>query len=565
MEKSIFRKQRRAPNKRALQKTNEIRAAFYIRVSTEEQAENPEGSIKNQEERLNFALQMRSSDVMQWHKIGVYCDAGKSGKDMNRSELRRLLDDIESGKINMLMVSELSRLTRSTKDFSELWEFLQANRCGFLSLRENFDTSTAAGEMMLYQIANFAQFERKQTSERVSANFEARAKRGLWNGGVIPLGYEVDPENRGCLRICEEEAASVRAAFQAVIIQGTLTSAARWLNESGIPYCGSNPRRTFRPRLKHFVSDNLRRLIINQHYIGIRRFKTKEGFKEVKGAWTPIIDQKTFEHANQILAAVPITHPNMRNRYPYLLSALVYCEQCGQVLIGRTATSESGKKIGYYEHSTQIRRESTLAVKSPKCATHRIPAKKIEERTWNEILDLLKGENRHRMLQAIQALNDQSPERKHTSRIEKERDATTLKLRVLAERLAELPEGIPTDAIYAEMKRLQEAKVRLEEEVLASLRETPTHEPVTPDRYAKLLNSLAHTMSQEPLIIGFESKRRIIQALIHKAVVFKSGLKLMFYAGSEQMRKGEALASPLESFKNLFSTQSSILGLNGGR
>ena len=90
----------------------------------------------------------------------------------------------------MVMVTELSRLSRSIKDFSELWEFMQSQGCQFLSLRENFDTSTASGEMMLFSLANFPQYERRQTSERVAANFEARAKRGLWNGGVLPIGYE---------------------------------------------------------------------------------------------------------------------------------------------------------------------------------------------------------------------------------------------------------------------------------------------------------------------------------------------------------------------------------------
>jgi site-specific DNA recombinase len=164
MEKNLFKKRPKAGGKSQTDSIRkEIRAGFYIRVSTEEQAENPDGSIRNQEERLKFALQMRSNDTLVWKQAGVYCDAGRSGKNMNRPELKRLIKDIEAGEINMIMVSELSRLTRSNKDFAELWEFLQANDCGFFSLRENFDTSTAAGEMMLYQIANFAQFERRQT------------------------------------------------------------------------------------------------------------------------------------------------------------------------------------------------------------------------------------------------------------------------------------------------------------------------------------------------------------------------------------------------------------------
>lgn len=148
---------------------------------------------------------------------------------MNRLELQRLFKAIAARDINMVMVSEASRLSRSIKDFSQIWEFMQAHGCGFLSLRENFDTSTAAGEMMLYSIANFAQFERRQTSKRVSAGFLSRAQRGLWNGGVLPLGYEPDPDKKGSLRIIEKEAKTVQSAFQALLAHGATTK---------VPYYG---------------------------------------------------------------------------------------------------------------------------------------------------------------------------------------------------------------------------------------------------------------------------------------------------------------------------------------
>ena len=134
------------------------KVAYYIRVSTEEQAQNPEGSIKNQEERLKLTLRLKNEMALFGEFAGIYVDAGRSGKDMNRPELKRLLKDIQAGAITMVMVTELSRLSRSIKDFSEIWEFMQRHECGFLSLRENFDTSTAAGEMMLYSIANFAHY-----------------------------------------------------------------------------------------------------------------------------------------------------------------------------------------------------------------------------------------------------------------------------------------------------------------------------------------------------------------------------------------------------------------------
>src|SRR5690606_23990299 len=124
-------------------KNQRHKIALYIRVSTEEQAENPEGSIRNQEERLRAMVQLKNMEESFGDIAEVLIDRARSGKDTNRPELQRLLSAIRRREINLVMVSELSRLSRSIKDFSEIWEMMRAHDCGFQSLRENFDTTTA--------------------------------------------------------------------------------------------------------------------------------------------------------------------------------------------------------------------------------------------------------------------------------------------------------------------------------------------------------------------------------------------------------------------------------------
>ena len=131
-------------------KNSPRKIGLYIRVSTEEQAENPEGSIKNQEERLHQMIEMKNMESNFGEVVEVFIDRAKSGKDTNRPELQRMLNFIRAKKIDMIAVSELSRVSRSIKDFSEIWELMRAHDCGFMSLRENFDTSNAAGEMVIY-------------------------------------------------------------------------------------------------------------------------------------------------------------------------------------------------------------------------------------------------------------------------------------------------------------------------------------------------------------------------------------------------------------------------------
>ncbi len=175
-----------------------FRISLYIRVSTEEQAENPEGSIRNQEERLRTTVKMKNLDGQFGKIVKVYVDRARSGKNTNRVELQKLLHAIRQKETDLVMVTELSRISRSIKDFSDIWDLMKENGCGFYSLRENFDTTNAAGEMVLFIVANIAQFERRQISERVAANFNARAQRGLFNGGSIPLGFKlIFPQKSG--------------------------------------------------------------------------------------------------------------------------------------------------------------------------------------------------------------------------------------------------------------------------------------------------------------------------------------------------------------------------------
>jgi site-specific DNA recombinase len=138
------------------------RVAIYIRVSTEEQAENPEGSIKNQEQRLREFIKLKNMVEPFGEVAAVFSDI-LSAKDMNRPGFQKMLKAIETKDINLVLVTELSRFSRSTKDFSMLQEFLEEHECKFLSIRENFDTSGAAGQMVLQMMATIAEFERRQT------------------------------------------------------------------------------------------------------------------------------------------------------------------------------------------------------------------------------------------------------------------------------------------------------------------------------------------------------------------------------------------------------------------
>ena len=134
---------------------------LYIRASREDLKMCPEGTLTSQRQRLEEYVKSRNIVSPGWGKvIGIYMDEARSAKDTNRPQFQEMLRAIELRKGDSILVTELSRLSRSMKDFCGIWDFLKAHRAQFLTLREQFDTTTAAGEMMMYSIMNFAQFER---------------------------------------------------------------------------------------------------------------------------------------------------------------------------------------------------------------------------------------------------------------------------------------------------------------------------------------------------------------------------------------------------------------------
>lgn len=174
--------------------------------------------------------------------LQVYKDRGFSGKNTQRPDFQRLMNDIRLGQIEKLYVYRLDRFSRSVADFGRLWETLQANRVEFVSVNENFDTTSPMGRAMLHIIMVFAQLERETTAERVKDNYYRRASLGAWPGGPAPFGFTIgrcyDDMGRTCptLRIDPDKAAIVQRIFEEYAKPNTsLGGIARLLNSEGIP------------------------------------------------------------------------------------------------------------------------------------------------------------------------------------------------------------------------------------------------------------------------------------------------------------------------------------------
>ena len=543
------------------------RIGLYIRVSTEEQAQNPEGSIKNQEERLHTTLRLKNMDQAFGEVVGVYIDRARSGKDTNRAELQRLLAAIRKREITLVMVSELSRLTRSVKDFTEIKELMDESGCGFMSLRESFDSTTAAGEMVMLLMANLAQFERRQVSERVAANFQARAERGLYNGGVVPVGYKLIPEKPGYLAIDEEQAKTASEAFKAFLREGTLSAAARWLNENGHWLRKRTEGGGSKPRNGYFTFQNLYKLLKSPAYIGLKRFKAKGEWKEVKAVWEPITDERTFYKVQALLkkncGAKKAKSPN---RYPFLLTGLVFCKACGESMTGKSAHGNGGK-IPYYDHSSLHRRFQCTTEKPAPCGPNRVQAAKLEPAIWEEIERLLKNPFLgKRLIQDANAVHTQAQKSSELHQLRGKIHGLKLRIEGLAERLSELPKTVSAAPIYAQMEKLEGEKARAVMRLSQCEAGSDTHdEPVELSEYREFLKSLNQLARDEK---ATDSRCKIVQALIHRIEITSEGYEVKFHAGKQYVEGGLAEAGPpssgAEAGKGLLSLNGSNSLTNGG-
>lgn len=206
-----------------------LRCAIYTRKSTEDGLEQEFNSLDAQYEAC--AAYALSQQHEGWVVNEVrYDDGGFSGGNMERPGLRKLLADIEAGRIDVVLLYKIDRLTRSLTDFSKIVEVMDNAGASFVSITQSFNTTTSMGRLTLNMLLSFAQFEREVTGERIRDKIAASKKRGMWMGGPVPIGYEVKERK---LVVVLSEAEQVRHIMQRYIALGNVPALAEELNEQG--------------------------------------------------------------------------------------------------------------------------------------------------------------------------------------------------------------------------------------------------------------------------------------------------------------------------------------------
>jgi site-specific DNA recombinase len=210
--------------------TKPVRCAIYTRVSTEHGLEQDFKSLDAQQDAAQAYI--RSQAHAGWTMIrSRYADGGYSGGSTDRPALQRLLTDVRGHKVDVIVVYKVDRLTRSLADFAKLVELFDDHGVSFVSVTQQFNTTTSMGRLTLNVLLSFAQFEREVTSERIRDKIAASKRKGLWVGGIVPLGYATRDRK---IVVVAEEAERVRTIFRRYLELGSLNLLMADLRERGI-------------------------------------------------------------------------------------------------------------------------------------------------------------------------------------------------------------------------------------------------------------------------------------------------------------------------------------------
>lgn len=359
---------------------------IYVRVSTEEQAQIADGSIDSQQHRINAFIDLKKHQDKHWGVLTeTYVDDGYSAGSTNRPAYQRMIADLKKGKINLILVTDLSRLSRNISDFCDLYKEIGKYKANFLSIKEQFDTSTPIGEMMVFNMVNLAQFERKQTSERISMNFHSRAMRGLVNGGNPLLGYDRDPSNAGKRMVNEAEAVLVRKIFQMYDEGLSQSSIAEQLTKEGEKRKDWNGRKYRHIKDGRWTLNAIQNILKNYAYVGKREvnvgnkkekqeyLKAWQRYQIVEASWPSIIDEAQFNRVqHRMMEAYKLERSRFSNgaKRVFLVSGKINCGHCGHALIGQSAHGKRKVHL-YYGHKQ-------LAGEKITCPIKRFPAMEIE-------------------------------------------------------------------------------------------------------------------------------------------------------------------------------------------
>jgi DNA invertase Pin-like site-specific DNA recombinase len=351
-----------------------LRCAIYTRKSSEEGLEMQFNSLDAQREAALAYIESQKHEG--WLLVpDCYDDGGFSGGSMERPGLQRLLRDVEAGRIDIVVVYKVDRLSRALGDFARIVELFERHDVSFVSVTQAFNTTSSMGRLTLNILLSFAQFEREVIGERIRDKFAASRRKGMWMGGIPPLGYDVRDRK---LVVNEDEAALVRLVFCRFLQLGSATELARELRSAGHRtkswVTQDGKQRAGKPIDKGVIY----KLLSNRIYLGEAVHKAVSH----PGEHEAIIERDIWDKVHAVLEGNARRRGNItRAQTPALLKGLIFAP--GGHAMTPSHTRKAGRLYRYYVATDAIRNGHG------ECPVRSVPAAEIEEAIVAQVRHLL--------------------------------------------------------------------------------------------------------------------------------------------------------------------------------
>ncbi|TWU64551.1 recombinase family protein [Crateriforma conspicua] len=341
-----------------------VRCAIYTRKSTEEGLEQEYSSLDAQRDAAEAYVASQKHEG--WEVIPKsYDDGGFTGSNMERPALQRLLADIAAGEIDCVIVYKVDRLSRSLLDFTKIVETFDQHGVSFVSVTQQFNTSTSMGRLVLNVLLSFAQFEREMISERIRDKVAASRRRGKWSGGMPLLGYTVENTK---LIVDETEADRVRQIFSLYIEHRSLLPVVKELKARGWTTKQWVTKKGDHRGGRTFTKNAVYKLLTNVTYIGKIRYKDETHEGEHDG----IVPAGLFQRVQtQLKANGNSGGTGVRNKHNALLKGLIWCKSCGRPMT-HSYSCKGSKRYRYYICGTAMQKGWS------ECPAPSVPAGEIE-------------------------------------------------------------------------------------------------------------------------------------------------------------------------------------------
>jgi site-specific DNA recombinase len=328
-----------------------LRCAIYTRKSTEHNLDLAFNSLDAQREACEAYIKSQAHEG--WRLLPEhYDDGGLSGASLDRPALQLLLAQVKQGRVDVIVVYKVDRLTRSLADFAKLVEAFDAHEVSFVSVTQSFNTTSSMGRLTLNVLLSFAQFEREVIGERVRDKIAASKRKGIWVGGPIPLGYRsVDKK----LIVVEEEAEQVRAIFRRYLALGSIGLLIVDLHNRGV-----RPRSRIGPdgaaiHPTHFMVGPLAHVLKNRFYIGEVTYRGEIH----PGEHPPIVDRSLFEAVQERLKEKAVTRRIFRTQSPAFLIGLLYDDRGNRM--SPSHANKKGVRYRYYVSQALLQKRQSEA------------------------------------------------------------------------------------------------------------------------------------------------------------------------------------------------------------